>query len=544
MSANIKASVDGTQAIIGVGGVDQMTVSNAGVVTANSFVGNVTGNVTGGTISGTISGNASSATALATGSTTARTLANRFADVVNVKDFGAIGNGVADDTAAIQAALNSGKAIVFLPEGNYKITAPLVISENVTLEGTLQPMTTGALWDGATNTWRIPTDTSVIQVAFGSGSISQTNSAIRLQNNSCIRGISFYYPSQSFSSPSLYPPTISLKIIPTGDPVTERIYGIVIDSCHFCNPWIAIEFTEFHGRSLIRNLCGYAFKNFLYIDNGWEVNRVENIQLNPINTFYGNWPANYILNWQFVDKANTAIKIGKSDLCELKDCFCFGFWTGINIGQFSTYQANGIFITNGGFESSARNVVLETNFRRIIFTNVQFGTAATTSGWNTTPANWPACKAISIFRSSLSTTPNEVKFVNCQIFRSVALAMDVTGCNDLSVINCGFYNSNSLDQGFSTQVLKTNNCNSVKLLDNVVEQNGTNVNGNYINIISTTGFNISNNTYLGQTKVSPAIFVNTSTAGRLNNNIEDGVLSQGVTQAGSTDVVSTNFVQY
>jgi hypothetical protein len=43
-----------------------MTVSNAGVVTANSFVGS-----------------ASSATALATGSTTARTLANRFADVVN-----------------------------------------------------------------------------------------------------------------------------------------------------------------------------------------------------------------------------------------------------------------------------------------------------------------------------------------------------------------------------------------------------------------------------------------------------------------------------
>jgi hypothetical protein len=68
---------------------------------SNNIVGNVTGNVTGG---GTFSGNASSATALATGSTTARTLANRFADVINVKDFGAVGDGVADDTAAIQAA--------------------------------------------------------------------------------------------------------------------------------------------------------------------------------------------------------------------------------------------------------------------------------------------------------------------------------------------------------------------------------------------------------------------------------------------------------
>lgn len=114
MSANLKASLDGTQAIIGVGGVDQMTVSNAGVVTANSFVG-------------AMSGNASSATVLATGSTTARTLANRFADVVNVLDFGAVGNGTADDRVAFTNAIATGKT-VFIPDGTYNLTTGVVIS--------------------------------------------------------------------------------------------------------------------------------------------------------------------------------------------------------------------------------------------------------------------------------------------------------------------------------------------------------------------------------------------------------------------------------
>ena len=122
MSANIKASTDGTQAIIGVGGVDQMTVSNAGVVTANSFVGAISNtNVT------------------ATGSTTARTLANRFADVVNVKDFGAVGDGVTDDTTGIQAAINAanskGGALIEIPAGTYKLSSALTITQPNFIKG-------------------------------------------------------------------------------------------------------------------------------------------------------------------------------------------------------------------------------------------------------------------------------------------------------------------------------------------------------------------------------------------------------------------------
>jgi hypothetical protein len=80
---------------------------------------------------------------LSTGSTTARTLANRFADVFNVKDFGAVGDynpstGIgADDTAAIQTALDSAAASphgagIYFPRGIYKITNTIQVKSNYT----------------------------------------------------------------------------------------------------------------------------------------------------------------------------------------------------------------------------------------------------------------------------------------------------------------------------------------------------------------------------------------------------------------------------
>jgi parallel beta-helix repeat protein len=59
----------------------------------------------------------------------ARTIDSKLKELVSVKDFGAIGDGVADDTAAIQAAINA-SGMVYVPSGSYKLTATLILSSS------------------------------------------------------------------------------------------------------------------------------------------------------------------------------------------------------------------------------------------------------------------------------------------------------------------------------------------------------------------------------------------------------------------------------
>lgn len=66
----------------------------------------------------------------------ARSAASKFGDVVSVKDFGAVGNGVADDTAAIHSAIAAAVAVngsVYFPSGRYRVTSGYTNATNNSL---------------------------------------------------------------------------------------------------------------------------------------------------------------------------------------------------------------------------------------------------------------------------------------------------------------------------------------------------------------------------------------------------------------------------
>jgi len=151
----------GTGPVVAVapGSSGQPLLSGGGTADPNYGVLGVSGGGTGATSAGATAANNIGALAIAnnlsdlnnkttatsnlnylqggTGSV-ARSVPSKLQDVVSAKDFGAVGNGVADDTAAIQAALNYVATIggeVYLPNGTYNISSSLTMDTGVYTRG-------------------------------------------------------------------------------------------------------------------------------------------------------------------------------------------------------------------------------------------------------------------------------------------------------------------------------------------------------------------------------------------------------------------------
>jgi len=209
---------------------------------------------------------------------------------VNAREYGAKGDGVADDTAAIQKALDAiqgAPGVVHLPAGKYRITGPLMVRDGATLLGE------GARWENAA------AQLLVMEPGFA---------AIRLHHGSAAKGLCMSYPNNRKNvNPTKYPPAILLGGI---NPALEDIT--------FDCAWDGVSTVPgIHtGQALFRNLTGHIHNVGMHLSGIRDIVRVENV-----HWFVGGEPLDETAHFR---KNRIGFELGDVDGFIMSKCFVIG----------------------------------------------------------------------------------------------------------------------------------------------------------------------------------------------------------------------------
>ena len=319
---------------------------------------------------------------------------------VSVKDFGAAGDGVEDDTGAFadaMAAVAKSGGTVKVPVGNYLISTHLSVPNNVTLEGV----------------WRIPTAWtanlgSTLLAVEGAGSEDGT-AFITLGTNSTLKGITVFYPDQKMDSVTPYPWCVAGS---GGD------NSSIVD-CLLVNPYQAVDFgTRNSGRHYIRGLYGQPLRRGIFVDKCYDVGRIENVHFWP---FWG-WDGHPELQKWMWENGETFI-FGRTDWEYVLNTFVFGYKTGYRFIQTASGAMNGNLLGIGADATNVAVLVEQTQKPGLLITNGQF---VSFGGQQPTEV---VVKA---------THDGVVQFQNCSYWGPAAQIARIAGKGVVSFNNCNF----------------------------------------------------------------------------------------------------------
>ena len=292
--------------VIVTNAVKSATVSASGNITGSYFLGNGS-QLTGITasLSGTVSSTDVSYTAPFTGAV-ARTGNSKWADTVSVKDFGAVGDGVTDDTAAIQAAIDTQKS-VYVPAGTYRLSDAV----GCYYAGQI------IYGDGRTKSVFLADD---INYSFN---LSATAVLVLTPNEpgTSLRdiGIQFVQPVTSTRSSLVqYPPAIYAQNCPR----------FSMYQCRITNGMTGIDMRQNSGGATIDGLEMSCYNYGVRIDGSLDSVRIIRLQYWPFDIV---GTANESI---FFDSSNRGVESGRCDDLKIEDCLFIN--GGIQLSLIST----------------------------------------------------------------------------------------------------------------------------------------------------------------------------------------------------------------
>jgi hypothetical protein len=294
--------------------------------------------------------------------------ASREAASVNVRDFGAVGDGKTDDTAAFNNAMRAaekGNFAVFVPRGKYLIKGELTVPANVSLEGVFVAPSARTKEAG-----------SVLLAVAGAGNADGTP-FITLHTSSTLRGITVYYPDQKMKNP------------PTAYPWTIRGNGdnISLIDVLLVNPYQAVDFgTQAAGRHFINGLYGQPLYRGIFVDHCLDVGRIANVHF---WAFWGGWDGEL---YEYMRANAVAFMLAKSDWEFMSNCFCIGYRTGYHFVNAGAGPGN-YLLTQCGSDIGPNAVRVDASQAHAghSFMNCQFMSGIEIGPENTGPVKFTAC---------------------------------------------------------------------------------------------------------------------------------------------------------
>jgi len=109
-----------------------------------------------------------------------RSVTSKIGEIVSVKDFGATGNGVTDDAAAIQAAhdsLGANGGELFFPDGTYIVSTVINITKSINIRGTGKVSTTIRTSSGTAQIFNVSVQSIFINNMRFNSSVTRTAGA-------------------------------------------------------------------------------------------------------------------------------------------------------------------------------------------------------------------------------------------------------------------------------------------------------------------------------------------------------------------------------
>ena len=262
-------------------------------------------------------------------------------------------DGVTDDTAAIQAALNGQAKLggsVSLPPGKYLVKGSLSIPPGVSLEGSANapryndPMT------------------GTIILATGGKDKEDAPALFEIGKSSSVSGLTVHYPEQKVNDIRPYPWTFHLK---DEDNTVENVTLI--------NSYNGIKVgPEGNVRHRIRSVYGCVLRRGIFVDACTDIGRIENVQ------FHGHWwwakevgGDSDLVNKYMIEHLEAFI-FGRTDWEYVTNTFVFPVNIGYHFIQTPSGACNGQF-SGIGADWSQRCVVVDAiQFMGLLITNGQF----------------------------------------------------------------------------------------------------------------------------------------------------------------------------